>query len=136
MRFMYQCMIYIMNYKINEKGGWIIPNGGELYVDAPDFSEIGSYCEIGSGCKIGDGCEIGDGCIWEGLTVNRFTQISNLDGKGRTITIVSDGTRAVIRAGCFLGNPKSFAEKARLEGKLIYASVIPFIAQELIKNKK
>jgi hypothetical protein len=54
--------------------------------------------------------------------------LSNIDGTGRQVQIICTPSLTIVRAGCFRGSVEEFAKKARDEGKLIYAAVIPAVA--------
>ena len=96
-----------------------------------DECKIGSGCKLGDGCTLGDECKIGDRCTLENLKAVKWCTLGNVDGSGRQILIVWDGTQTKVRAGCFLGTVEAFAEKAASEGKHLYAKMIPAVANIL-----
>jgi NDP-sugar pyrophosphorylase family protein len=51
-------------FEINENGGWIVPDGTEIWPDTiiPDYSTLGLMCKLGDGCTLGGDCTLGDGC--------------------------------------------------------------------------
>lgn len=53
-----------MNFKTNERGGWIVPDLTLLprSTHIPAFSEIGDYCKLDDGCMLGNCCTLGEGC--------------------------------------------------------------------------
>jgi NDP-sugar pyrophosphorylase family protein len=164
-----------MNFPINQRGGWIIPENADLPSEThvPAYSEIGNvctlgddcklgngctlgddcklgngctlgnYCKLGDGCKLGngctigndctlgDGCKLGDDCKLEGIVAKRWLTMANVDGSGRKILIVTDGKTTKVRAGCFIGSPQEFSDKAKAENKPLYATLVPFVANQL-----
>ena len=51
-------------FEINENGGWIVPDGTEIWPDTiiPDYSTLGLMCKLGDGCTLGYKCTLGKGC--------------------------------------------------------------------------
>jgi hypothetical protein len=70
----------------------------------------------------------------EGVEMQQWVTISNLDGSGRQVIIILHKDGIKIRAGCFLGTLEDFVAKATSEGKKIYASAIPAIANAMKLN--
>lgn len=116
-----------MTYPTNKRGGWIVPDRSIIAsgTTIPSHSVFGNGCEIGNWCDIGDRCKIGDECKIDGIACAWFMTAANIDGTGRQILIVSDGTNTIVRAGCFRGSVDAFVAKAAAEGKSAYAAVIP-----------
>lgn len=57
--------------------------------------------------------------------------MSNVDGSGRQIQIIVHPDGIKIRASCFVGTLNEFCNKASIEGKQIYTSVIRAAAEAL-----
>ena len=115
------------DFQTNARGGWIVPANTNIPATTviPDFSVFGDRCEFGDWCEFGNWCKFGDECIVEGMTCQWLMTAGNIDGSGRQVLIVSDGDRVIIRAGCFRGTEAEFVQRARAEGKHVYAAVIP-----------
>ena len=149
-----------MKFKVNNLGGWIVPINTALAANAviPAYSTLGDHCKLGCGCKLGDGCKLGCDCklgcgcdlgcdckrgagcklgcdcTLEGLVCKRFMNLSNIDGSGRQLLVVTDGLHTVVRAGCFRGSAKEFVVRAREENKLVYAAVVPAAVKAWLKE--
>lgn len=117
-------------FKLNTKCGWIVPSGA-VFEDGTVFPP---FCEFGDSCKFGDSCNIPHGCTMEDVEMQQWTTISNLDGSGRQVIIILHKDGVKIRAGCFSGSLEEFVMKATLEGKKIYASVVPSIVNAISLN--
>lgn len=94
-----------------------------------------SWSEIGHGCTIGDNCTIGHCCTWLGVTVQQWLTLANVDGTGRQVKIVRHETGVVIEAGCFIGTPEVFVERAAQEGKHVYVAVIGAVCNALMEKQ-
>jgi NDP-sugar pyrophosphorylase family protein len=141
--------IMMQNFKVNAKGGWIVPAGTFIEPETaiPAFSKFGrgskfghrskfgNDCTLGEYCLIGKGCTIGKGCRIEGLIVKHFLTLANIDGSGRQVLIVSNGKTTLIRAGCFIGTVDKFVERAKSEGKMKYALIIPAVVAAMLQEK-
>lgn len=116
-----------MDFKLNEKGGWIIPKGANIpsWTVIPDYSELGNFCNFGSCCKFGENISM------EGKAVKYFMQSDNIDGSGRRIQFIYDGEDVFIRAACFFGASEEFCDKAAKEGKTVYPRIVRSIANEI-----
>jgi hypothetical protein len=67
----------------------------------------------------------------EGIVAKRWLTMANVDGSGRRILIVTDGKTTKVRAGCFIGSPQEFSDKAKAENKPLYSTLVPFVANQL-----
>ena len=94
-----------------------------------NYAEIGKSVEIGEWVIIGDCVKIGDKFRCEGLEVIDFFTMSNIDGTGRRIHIYVHTKGVTIRAGCFLGTPDEFCNKAEDEGKYLYSTTVRAAAE-------
>ena len=111
------------------------------YVEIGDFSKIGKWAKIGNHVEIGKGVEIGEWVILgdcvkigdkfrcEGLEVIDFFTMSNVDGTGRRIYIYVHTKGITVRAGCFKGTLAEFCQKAKYEGKHLYAVTVRAAAE-------
>jgi len=95
------------------------------------YATIGDNATLGLYATIGDNATIGDRFTCEGVKVIRFMTMANVDGSGRRIYVYVHTEGILIRAGCFLGDLDAFCEKAKGEGKDIYAAVVGAAAQAL-----
>ena len=149
-----------MDFKLNDKGGWIIPPQTTISDDTkiPAWSTLdygcklgngctlGDYCTLGYGCTLGDrctlggrctlgyGCKLGNGCTIAYTAVDQFVTLGNVDGSGRQILLIRTGTQITVLAGCFKGSVDEFVKRAKDEKKLVYAAVIPAVAKALITH--
>ena len=99
-----------------------------------DYCTLGHWCTLGDCCKLGDCCQLGNHCTLEGLLCRRFMNLSNVDGSGRQILLVTDGKKVLVRAGCFLGSPKEFCAKAEKGKKSVYADTVRAVAAIPLKH--
>ena len=111
------------------------------YAEIGDYTRIGNWSKIGAHVNIGKGVEIGEwpiigDCVkigdkfrCEGLEVIDFFTMANVDGTGRRIHIYIHTEGITVRAGCFIGTLYAFCEKAKDEGKYLYAVTVRAAAE-------
>ena len=127
-------------YAKNEQGGWVIPAGSVVAPNQkiPDFSEIGNgntfgkWNTFGNGNTFGDGTTFGNWTKIERVPNAKLMCISNADGSGRQVQIITNGVDTIIRAGCFSGTVDEFVARAVAENKPIYAAAIPALVAVMI----
>ena len=90
-------------------------------------SEFDAYAEFGAYSKFGAGCS------YRGFVFEKFMLSANIDGSGRQIKIFSAGKIVMVEAGCFWGTAEEFCNRAKNEGKNIYANIVGAIAKAIVK---
>ena len=120
-----------MIFEKNKLGGWLVPDNTII----PANTVIPAYSELGNDCTLGNECELGTYCTLEGVKPIQWLTLSNVDGTGRQVLIIKHAGGVLVRAGCFLGTPEEFIEKARDEGKHTYVSIIGAVCGALTEEK-
>lgn len=126
-------------YPLNKRGGWIIPDVAFVVAaEIPALSEVGDRTTFGDETKFGDETTFGDRTKFgdettiEGVKDARIICLSNVDGSGRQVQIITNGVETKVRAGCFVGTVAEFTKRALDEGKAYYAAIVPAAAAALI----
>ena len=119
-------------------GGTEIPAYSELGYGCTlgNHCTLSNHCTLGDCCTLGNNCKLGAYCKLEGITCKRFMNLSNVDGSGRQLLIITDGKKVLVRAGCFLGNPEEFCARAEKGNKPVYADMVRAVAAILLKHAK
>lgn len=97
---------------------------------------VGNKVTIGKSPFLSEGFKFGLQLTMEGLKIIAFTQLSCVDGTGRTINVyihrVSKNKVGIkIRAGCFFGTLSRFVDQAKAEDKPYYVVVVSAAARAL-----
>ncbi|NIP56109.1 hypothetical protein GWN42_31220 [candidate division KSB1 bacterium] len=85
------------------------------YVIFGDYVDFTSY----KNAEFGDVAEFGDGAKYRGIEFRKLISMSNIDGSGRGVNIISSiNSEFYIEAGCFFGSIDDLSEHMRQNGDI------------------